>query len=395
MGRISRHVAMSIAFAFVVASALLVAPSVSSASSSSTVQLGFIGELTGPLGSYGVPYANGAKVAVDQINQGGGFTVNGTHYKFSLKTVDDQSNLASAGADAQGFVNDDGIKFVFGGLAGFGAPELAVTSKAGALYFSSGSVGAVDAGTPAGKGLIVTVPSNQDTFGDIVKAVIGFEPNLKTVSIVGYDDSTDGLLVPAVEQGLKAHGVSIAGPDYYATTATDFSSLLSEVASQHPGLLLSASGSPPQEVQILKENAQLKAAPVSFVFGGGCNVATEAGINGTVIGDPDAGVYLTPPATPTTKAFVNTYVKDTGISYAKAVASPLHGVSWSYDFVKMLALAMKKAGTTTDTAKIDSALHGMTYNGLVGQIHMNNIGVASYKLAFCMLKDGKLTAASY
>lgn len=366
------------------------------AAAATTVPLGFIGELTGTLGSFGVPFANGARLAVDQINAAGGFKVNGRQYKFSINVVDDQSSSTQAAANAQGFVRDDRIQFVFGGLADIAPVVLHVTSAAKAMYFTGSSLVSAYMGTPEGQYLFSTVPSATQRYRQAADGIKTFLPTAKTAVMIGYNDQVDTAgFFTDMTQLLKAQGISIVGQQAYAKTITDFSGVLSYVKNLHPDILIIGSSSVPQDVTILKQNAQFNAAPAAFVYGEACNDATAAGISGTLVGDPLVGTYLTPPATPQAKAFVNAYSANFGIPYDTAIKSPLYATSWSYDFVGMLAKAMEAAKTTTDVNKITAALRSLTYQGLVGTVSFNSQGQSNYPSAMCLYQDNQLTVKSF
>ncbi len=54
------------------------------------VTIGYSGPLSGPAAFYGNDTLNGLKMAADDINDGGGFEVDGTTYKIKLAPLDDK-----------------------------------------------------------------------------------------------------------------------------------------------------------------------------------------------------------------------------------------------------------------------------------------------------------------
>lgn len=77
----------------------------------STIRIGFIGPLTGDAASFGADTLNGARIAVDEVNAGGG--VHGK--KVELIAEDGKCNGADAAAAAQKLVNIDKVVAIIGG----------------------------------------------------------------------------------------------------------------------------------------------------------------------------------------------------------------------------------------------------------------------------------------
>ncbi len=66
---------------------------------------------------------------------------------------------------------------------------------------------------------------------------------------------------------------------------------------------------------------------------------------------------------------------------------------YAYDAVGWLALAMAKAGSTTDTTAILKAMNSITYDGLNGKITMAN-NQETYGQVFCTSVDGSTNYTS-
>src|SRR2546423_1542095 len=102
-----------------------------------TVKLGFLAELSGSFQAFGIPAAGGMQLAVKQVNDRGGFDVNGTHYTLDLVSTDDRTDESTTTALTTGYVRDDGIKFVFGALGKLAPLVVQITNPAKVLYFTS------------------------------------------------------------------------------------------------------------------------------------------------------------------------------------------------------------------------------------------------------------------
>src|SRR6202789_3134105 len=80
----------------------------------STVKIGVNAALTGSFVSAGNTIHNAVKLAVKQINDAGGFVVNGKTYKLEPVYRDDRTDVNTAIANARELVEDVGVKAIWG-----------------------------------------------------------------------------------------------------------------------------------------------------------------------------------------------------------------------------------------------------------------------------------------
>ncbi|MFS8630620.1 MAG: ABC transporter substrate-binding protein [Bacillales bacterium] len=69
------------------------------------VNLGYSGPLSGPAALYGENTLNGLSMAVEEINENGGFVVNGEKHYLNLVTLDDKYLPNDAGVNAKRLVH--------------------------------------------------------------------------------------------------------------------------------------------------------------------------------------------------------------------------------------------------------------------------------------------------
>ncbi len=77
------------------------------------VPIGYTGPLSGPAAYYGDNTVSGLEVAVDEINEAGGFEVDGQQYKFKLIKLDDQYLPNEAASNAKRLVQENDAKIIF------------------------------------------------------------------------------------------------------------------------------------------------------------------------------------------------------------------------------------------------------------------------------------------
>jgi ABC-type branched-subunit amino acid transport system substrate-binding protein len=69
---------------------------------------------------------------------------------------------------------------------------------------------------------------------------------------------------------------------------------------------------------------------------------------------------------------------------------------FTYDFVGMLAVAMTRAGSVDDTAKIAQALTSLTYEGVAGKICFDKtVRTAVYDGGQILVRDGKVESKAF
>lgn len=72
-----------------------------------TVNIGYTGPLSGPAAFYGERTLNGVKMAADEINEAGGFEVDGKKYKLNIVSLDDKYLPNEAGANAKRLLQEN------------------------------------------------------------------------------------------------------------------------------------------------------------------------------------------------------------------------------------------------------------------------------------------------
>jgi ABC-type branched-subunit amino acid transport system substrate-binding protein len=86
------------------------------ASKTAELKIGWMFEASGPpeVTGFGVPTGDGVKLAVEEINEAGGFQVGNTVYTIKLIEYDTKSTEQDTIANTQALVSDDGVKVIFG-----------------------------------------------------------------------------------------------------------------------------------------------------------------------------------------------------------------------------------------------------------------------------------------
>jgi branched-chain amino acid transport system substrate-binding protein len=83
-----------------------------SARAAETVNIGFLGALTGPDAGWGLPGLTGNQMFVDRVNAEGGLDVCGKRYKLNMVTFDDEATGSKALQGAKQLVLEHDVKFI-------------------------------------------------------------------------------------------------------------------------------------------------------------------------------------------------------------------------------------------------------------------------------------------
>jgi branched-chain amino acid transport system substrate-binding protein len=356
----------------------------SAAASGKTIEIGMDAEAGGALASFGLSFLQAAKAGVEYVNKNGGVTINGTKYNLALDICNDNSDQTQVAACATKLVVTNQDKFMFGGLADFGPIVRGITEPNKAIYFSTGS--AVAALMSSSHYVVNTVPSLDSRS---LMSVTGFKkafPNAKTVALLGEQDATDQAAFAALQPAFKQEGLTVVGTQIAPLDATDYSSYLTALKAKHPDVIWNElAAAVNSEPSMLGQNGTLHAATVVFNNSGSCQASYPHTPGITYMAETNAGAITAgPQETAATKAYEAAYY---GLGGIKNPDPNISAGLYIYDFFPILAQAMEKAGTSTDTTAILAAINSLSYKGVDGTITIKN-NQSTYGQVLCTMTDG-------
>ena len=356
----------------VAAAALFVATG--AAAEDNTVKIGVNAALTGSFVSAGNTIHNAVKLAVKQINDAGGFVVNGKTYKLEPYYRDDRTDVNTAIANARELVEDVGVKAIWGTEShDFSIAMTKITNPAKVLQFTgNSSLGCcltADSTKPDGPlhYTFQTEPQEFQRSGSTAKGVItlltealGHKPNTSAVFV--QDDAGGQYLSSHYELALKSEGQKTDLIKFPPDTK-DFTPLLTRVKADNPDVVhIWYNG---DIVMIAYPQAvQLNVAPSYFLFGVDPGVWQERGLKSAVpITLSCVPVCWGAPPFQAAKDYFDQYF---ALGAPKGVQSSVSLLY--YDYVGMFVKAMQAAGTVDDTDKIAVELEKMKYQGVVSEV---------------------------
>ncbi|HEX3428233.1 MAG TPA: ABC transporter substrate-binding protein [Candidatus Limnocylindrales bacterium] len=356
----------------------------SAPASGGTIKIGGGFALTGDESALDLPAANGAKLAVKQINAAGG--VNGSQIDFIVH--DSQYKMDVTAQTAKQFVEQDKVPLMIGYTDTDSVLAAGPTFQTAKIPFIT--VGATSPKIPTQVGDMMFLAC----FGDNVQAAVGAEYSFKTFGNNAYFLWDKGveyttLLGQYFKSRFTELGGTIALEDSYDDKATDFSAQITKLKALNPQPKFYYVAAMPYNIGPLVK--QFRDAGLTGPIVGGDGYDTPDLIK--VAGAAAENVYFTTHAlmdatggTDGIKKFIADYKAEYGNDPENAFAA------LGYDTVYLLADAVKRAGGT-DSAAVKSAIEATKdFKGITGSITFSaNSHVPQKGVTVISVKGGKFT----
>jgi branched-chain amino acid transport system substrate-binding protein len=311
-------------------------------SDANTVNIGYSGPLSGPAAFYGERTLNGLKLAAEEINNNGGFEVNGKKYKLNIIALDDKYLPNETASNAKRLVQEHKTPIVFTPHSG-GVMALQVFNETD--KFIIGAYTSEPKITQTGNSLTVRIPPRYDSY---VKPFTEYAMKrfgkklaaLPTASQYGKDWSETLLPYWEKQGGKVVYKTSI---DF--SKDTDFFTIVTNALKEKPDVLFIGGPSEPT-AKVAKQARELG-------FKGGFIIMDQAKLDEMkkVTGSYDVlegaiGVMpLVESDGPGVPAFVEKY-------RAKHNEDPGSEAGFNYLAMYVFVEAMKAAGSVDDVAAI-------------------------------------------
>ncbi len=354
------------------------------ATAGGTIKIGGGFALTGEEASLDVPAANGAKLAVKQINAAGG--VNGSQIDF---IVHDSKYLPDVAAQtAKQFVEQDKVPVAIGYTDTDSVIAAGKPFQDAKIPFIT--VGATSPKIPTQVGDMMFLAC----FGDNVQAAVGAEYSYKTFGHNAYFLWDKGveyttLLGKYFTTRFKELGGTIALEDSYDDKATNFSAQITKIKALSPAPDFFYVAAMPYNIGPLVK--QFRDAGITGPIVGGDGYDTPDLLS--VAGAAAENVYFTTHAlmdatggTEGIKKFITDYKAEYGHDPENAFAA------LGYDTVYLMVDAIKRAGGT-DSAAVKAALEATKdFKGITGSITFSaGVHVPQKGVTVIAVKGGKFT----
>lgn len=363
--------------------ALIAAP-VGTAYADVTVKIGEVAPLTGPASYLGKDTENGARLAVEEINQKG-LVIGGQKVKLVLDAEDDAADPRQATQVAQKLV-DDKVAAVVGHMnSGTTIPASKIYSDGGIVQVSPSATNPAytQQGFKTTYRVVATDAQQGPTLADYALKTM----KVKKVAIVDDATAYGQGLADEFEKRAKADGLTVLSHDATNDKATDFRAILTKIKGEQPDVVmyggLDGTGGP-----FAKQAKQLGLSQKILAGDGLCadDLAKLAGDAADNVICSIAGAPLE--KMPNGPAFTERYTKRFG-------SHPVLNSPFAYDAVYVIVDAMKRADSTAPD-KILAAMPATNYQGVLGKMQFDSKGdllhgtISLYKYV-----DGKQTLLDF
>lgn len=340
----------------------LVAASVGVAHADQTVKIGVAAPLTGSAAYQGKDLENGARLAVEQINEAG-LQVGGQKIKLELEVQDDAGDPRQATQVAQKLV-DDKVVAVVGHLnSGTTIPTSKIYSDAGLVQIAPTATNPTYTlqGFKTAYRLVATDAKQGPSLANFASKSL----KVKTVAIVDDATAYGQGLATEFEKGAKADGIKVLSHEATNDKATDFRAILTKIKGERPDVImfggLDGTGGP------FSKQAMQLGMPIKILAGDGVCTSDLAKLAGDAANNVICSIAGAPlESMPKGPDFTKRYEKRFG--GAPVLASP-----FAYDAVYVLADAMKRAQSVASD-KILAAMPSTDYEGVLGKIQFDTKG---------------------
>lgn len=224
------------------------------AAANEKLKIGVLGVMSGPAASWGLVNRYCAEARAKQLNEAGGFEIDGKKYDIEIISIDDRNDPKVAVAGAERLIYEEGIKYIIGpNIDTTAAAIVPVVEKGGAMNVPYSFPRSLYT-PPRSNSILGMIASYQG--GPVIYKYLRDNKGVKTVAFTARNESDslnqrkDGSAA-AKELGLKV----LADQDTYEAGTTDFFPLMSRIVGLNPDLIV-LSGVAPSDAPLMIKTAR-------------------------------------------------------------------------------------------------------------------------------------------
>ena len=322
------------------------------------IQVGFFGALTGPTATFALSGKNGSTLAADQINAAGG--VLGKRIEFVVE--DDRGEASEAASAVSKLITRDHVVALIGENASsrtLAAAPIAQSYGVPIISPSSTNVEVTKKGDYIFR--VCFIDSYQ---GGVLSSFAFHTLNARSAAMLvdARNDYSVGLAA-AFREGFEKEGGRVVGELKYAEGDSDFSAQLTAIGALHPDVLVIPGYY--TDAGLVARQAKSLGVGATLLGADGWDSPKLAEIGGSAIeGAYFSNHYSVDDPSPAVRRFVDAYHKRYG-------ADPDSIAALSYDAVRLLADAIRRAGSTEGKRVRDALAETKDFEGVTGRITMD------------------------
>jgi len=345
--------------------------------SSDVVKIGHVGPVSGAIAHLGKDNENGARMAIDELNEKG-ITIGGKKVKFELVAEDDAADPKQGTAAAQKLV-DSKVNGVIGHLnSGTTIPASKIYSDAGIPQISPSATNPKY--TRQGFKTAFRVVADDTQLGSTLGKYAVTELKGKSIAVIDDRTAYGQGVAEEFEKAVKAAGGNVVGREFTTDKATDFTAILTTLKGKSPDIIFFG-GMDAVAGPMIK---QMKSLGINAKFMGGDGICTGAlyKLSGETMADDQV---ICAEAGGVDEAGKKA-LEDFKAAYQKKFNTKVEIYApYVYDAVNTMVGAMQAANSTKPADYLPK-LAGITHQGVTGTITFDEKGD---------IKNGALTLRTY
>jgi branched-chain amino acid transport system substrate-binding protein len=349
------------------------------------IRIGHVAPLTGGIAHLGKDNENGARLAVEEINEAGGIKIGDKTFKFALVAEDDKADPKEGTLAAQKIVDSGAIAVVGHLNSGTTIPASKIYADAGMAQISPSATNPKY--TEQGFKTAFRVVANDNQQGAVLANYAADELKAKTIAIIDDRTAYGQGLADVVERVAKEKGLKVVAREFTNDKATDFNAILTKVRATKPDVVMYG-GMDATAGPMAKQMRQL-GLKSTFIAGDG--VCSPEFIK--LAGDAGNGLHCSQAGEAVEKLarggdFVAKYKKRFNNADVQ-IYSP-----YSYDAVFVIADAIQRAGKV-DRASVAGEVSKTNHSGVTGQITFDEKGdIKGGAISMFKVENGKMEYVS-
>jgi len=322
------------------------------------IELGFYGALTGPQATFALSGRNGARLAIDEINRTGGVLGK----KLSLLSEDDRNEPAEAASAVSKLITQNHVVALIGENASsrtLAAAPIAQSYKVPMVSPSSTNVEVTKKGDYIFRVCFID-PSQGKALAIFARQ--NLKAGTAAILIDSKSDYSVGLAA-AFENSFTAAGGRVISQIKYAEGDSDFSAQLTTLTALNPDVLFVPGYY--TDAGLIARQARSLGLQSVLLGADGWDSPKLAEIGGAAVeGSYFSNHYSVDDPSPAVRKFVDTYKQAYG-------AEPDSIAALSYDAARLVADAIRRAGSTEGKRVRDALASTKDFPGVTGNITMD------------------------
>jgi len=349
--------------------------------SSQGIEIGFYGALTGPQATFALSGKNGARLALDEVNRSGGVLGK----KLDLLSEDDRNDPAEAASAVSKLITRNHVVAVIGENASsrtLAAAPIAQTYKVPMVSPTSTNVEVTKKGDYIFRVSFID-PSQGRALALFARD--GLKAQTASILIDAKSDYSVGL-AEAFRKVFTEKGGRIASELKYAEGDSDFNAQLTVIRADRPDVLFVPGYY--TDAGLIARQARGLGLTAVLLGGDGWDSPKLAEIGGSAVeGAYFSNHYSIDDPSPSVRAFVAAYRKAYGNDPDSIAAS-------SYDAARVIADAIRRAGSTEGKRVRDALAETKDFPGVTGSITMDADRNPTKLPVILKVQNGRFTFAA-